>query len=235
MTTRRSTKDRRQAFTLIEVLLAVAIFAVVLAAINTVFYSALRLRRTTTRLLDENIPVEQALTIMRRDLQGVVAPGGALAGSFQSLNAATTMGQGSGNGVQFYSSTGRLSDAAPWGDVQKITYQLKSPTNATDALGLDLVRTVTRNLLPVTQEDYVDQPLLSNVAQMELAYYDGSSWLDTWDSSTATTPLPKAVRVLILRATEDPQAQRNQQPLQLIVPIIAESRTNQTENSSSSQ
>src|SRR5688572_32082313 len=61
-------------FTLIELLLGVAIFAIVLMAINTVFYSGLRLERATTRALDERVGLNQAMAILRRDLLGAVPP-----------------------------------------------------------------------------------------------------------------------------------------------------------------
>src|SRR5437773_1738077 len=60
------------AFTLMEVLLAVAVFSIVLVAINTVFYSGLRLRAGTVAALDQSVPVEQALNILRRDLKGTM-------------------------------------------------------------------------------------------------------------------------------------------------------------------
>jgi len=41
-----------EAFTLIEIMLAVAIFAVVLAAINGVFYGAMRLRAKTAAAVE---------------------------------------------------------------------------------------------------------------------------------------------------------------------------------------
>ena len=54
---------RSSAFTLLELLIAVSVFAIVLAAINGVFYSAIRLRNRAVELVDRTLPVEQALTI----------------------------------------------------------------------------------------------------------------------------------------------------------------------------
>src|SRR3989442_1769371 len=77
-------RRRRTAFTLLELLLAVAIFAVVLASINAVFYSAMRLQRRASGTIEESLPLQQTVTILKRDLQGLVAPGGVLAGPLQS-------------------------------------------------------------------------------------------------------------------------------------------------------
>src|SRR5512139_2947515 len=71
------------AFTLIEMLLAVAICAIVLLAVNGVFATALRLRDRTSEAVEESLPVNRALDNLYRDLKGTVGPGGFLAGDFK--------------------------------------------------------------------------------------------------------------------------------------------------------
>ena len=51
-------------------LLAVAICAIVLVAINGVFATAVRLRDKTSDAVEESLPVNRALEIMERDLKG---------------------------------------------------------------------------------------------------------------------------------------------------------------------
>src|SRR5262245_66678258 len=99
------------AFTLMEIMLAVAIFAVVLVAINGVFFSALRLRARTSAALDNSAALEQALVVIRRDLANAVPPGTVLAGSLQSGVVGGTLSQN--NGLELFTSTGTLSDNAP--------------------------------------------------------------------------------------------------------------------------
>jgi len=72
-----------KAFTLIEMLLALAICAIVLVAINGVFATAVRLRDKTTNNVEESLPVNRALEALARDLKGAVGPGGFLAGDFK--------------------------------------------------------------------------------------------------------------------------------------------------------
>ena len=73
-----------RAFTLIEMILAVGVSAIVLVAINAVLFSGLHLREVTQAAVDEATPVDQALTILRRDLQCAVPPepNGILTGDF---------------------------------------------------------------------------------------------------------------------------------------------------------
>src|SRR4029078_12040736 len=81
------------AFTLLEILVAVSIFSVVLVAINTVFYAALRLRNKTTEAIEELIPTEHAIAIMKRDFMATLPPAGSLSGQ---LTTTPTSGGGMG-------------------------------------------------------------------------------------------------------------------------------------------
>ena len=230
------------AFTLIEVLLAVAIFSIVLLAIHTVFYGAVRLRNKTTSAVEAALPLQQTLAIMKRDLANVVMPGGKLFGELQTTSTATN-DQGLlqntpmfiSTRVQvspyFYTATGLLEDDLPWGEVQKVCYFLAQPTNNT--LGRDLIRTVTRNLLPALQDEPEDQWLMSGVEDVLISYYDGTQWIETWDSTTETNKLPQAVKVE-LQLAENESGRVTQQPIQLLVPLAPQVGTNQTAQSSES-
>src|SRR3954453_16803010 len=70
----RLTVQSRMAFTLMEVLIAIAVCAIVLVALNTVFYSSLRLHKNTLAGMDQAVPVENAFATIRRDLANMVAP-----------------------------------------------------------------------------------------------------------------------------------------------------------------
>jgi type II secretion system protein J len=228
VTSHRTPKVR--AFTLIEVLLAVAISAIVLAALNTVFFSALHLRMTTSRSLDASLPLQQALTLLRRDLQGAIPPGtnGDLAGDFKSGAAVNGFGMTQNGGLEFYTSTGVMNNDTPWGDIQRVFYQLRDPANRTASQGKDLIRGVTRNLLSTTMEEPVEQWLMGDVESMEFACYNGTDWRDSWDTSMGDSGLPQAVRVRIQLAANNTGNIRNRQPIEMLVPIESQSRTNQT-------
>ena len=102
------------AFTLIELILAVGVAAIVLISINAVFFSALHLRDATTEAVDEATPVEQMFSIMRRDLQCAVPPkpNGILSGSFKAGSVAT-IGLADTVSTEMYTATGALHEAEP--------------------------------------------------------------------------------------------------------------------------
>jgi len=217
-------------FTLIELLLGVAIFAIVLMAINTVFYSGLRLERATTRSLDERVALNQTIAILRRDLQGAVQPNsnGVFICDFVSGAArGSTMGATKNSSIEFCTTTGVIKDELPWGDLQRVRYQLVEPADRTTR-GMDLVRVVTRNLLPTATEESDTQWMMGNVESLEFLTYDGSSWRDSWDTTTGDTGLPAAVRARFLLANTN-QANNvsfAREPLELLVPLVTQARTN---------
>jgi len=223
----RTTK--KCAFTLIEVMVAVAIFAIVLAAMNAVFFTALRLRTRSAEAIDAAIPVETALGIIRKDLANIVPPGGTFFGPLQTTPTSTNMSATATSGVlptstlpgqsspQFYTASGNVDETTTYGDVQKVYYQLVASTNG--GFGKDLMRTATRNLLPVIQNDSDQEPILTGVESIYFSYHDGTTWKDTWDSTQETFKLPRAIKVQIAMATE--QRGRSAPPaIEMVVPII---------------
>ena len=122
-----------------------------------------------------------------------------------------------------FTSTGTLSENAPWADIQRVTYELKQPADRSEA-GKDLIRSVARNLLATTAPEVDDQLMLRGVASIKFSCFDGSQWQDAWDTTTLTavnTNLPVAVRVDIQMS-----GNKNAAPVEILVPIDSVSRTN---------
>ena len=219
-----------RAFTLVEMLLAVAICAIVLVAINGVFAAAVRLRDKTSEAIEDALPVNRALDIMQRDLKGTVGPGGFLAGDFkcgaQAMGATMGLsGEAGSAGLDFFTSTSAISDKAPWGDLQEVFYELKAPTDQKQA-GMDLVRCVDHNLLATTTQTPEIQWLMGNVQTLQFDCYDGTQWQTTWDTSAGNTNLPVAVRIRIQLVAKSGEGAGNLQPLEAIVPLVTQPRPN---------
>jgi type II secretion system protein J len=216
-------------FTLIEVLFAVLIFSIVLVAIHTVFYSAVHLRNKAVQAFDQMLPLNQALAVIRQDLAGIVVPGGVLCGAF------VTQGQSDTNLLSpgFYTTSGTLAEDQPWGEVQKVNYYLADSTN--QVAGKDLFRSVSRNLLPVSEEAIENQRLMSGVDELVLWFYDGTQWREAWDSTVDDPPLPYAIKVqLFLTPGTNQPITAQQLPVELIVPLIETTGTNQSTQTASS-
>lgn len=214
----------RAAFTLIELILSIAIMAVVLVAVNAAFYSAMRLHESTTAAVDNSLPIQQSLEMLRRDLQGAVPPSetGILAGSFKA-GAVNSLGSSLPVAIEFNTTTGIPRDNEPWGEVQRVSYGLRPSPDRT-AVGQDLYRSVTRNLLADVPPQPDDQWMMGGVDSIEFSCYDGIQWRNDWDTTVTDTNLPGAVRVRILLANADRSTPR---PIEMVVPIESQSRSNQ--------
>jgi type II secretion system protein J len=212
-------------FTLLELLLATAIGAVVLLVINATFFAALRLHNTTHEKIDDDLVVQRTLGIVRKDLAGIMIPPSPqattakLSGQLTTDVASTNDLDGSSERItpDIFTNSGKIDGWNPYADVQMVSYYL-SPS-ADGGPTKDLVRVVTRNLLPVIESTTENQTLLSGVNSAAIAYFDGENWLDIWDSATTST-LPAAIKFSLVLEPRDRGTRPDSAPIELIVPVL---------------
>jgi type II secretion system protein J len=223
------TVRNRYAFTLIELLLAIGVTAVVLVAVSSLLFTALQTRNANADAIEAIAPVEYTLTIIRRDLMGIVAPSDValISGDFKAGNV-TSLGISELASLEMHTTTGNFRENEPWGEIQRVAYTLKNSSSAT-TLGRDLYRCVTRNILTYNTPVVDEQLMLQGVGTFQVLCYDGSQWTDLWDTSSSastSTNLPSAVRVRIEMA----HANAASAPVyEVVVPIHSQRRTNQVE------
>lgn len=213
-----------RAFTLIELVLSLAIAAVVLAAINTVFFGALHLRNATVKTTENTLPVDRALNTLKRDLIAIVPPAtNGLAGVMGT--DATAVGMTQPLILEFFTASGTVSDDVPWADVQKIDYWLQDPTNRNSgAVGKDLIRGVTRNLLATTPEAPEPHRVIGDVQNLRFSFFDGTNWNDTWSINLSNVPV--AIKGFLTFAAPR-GGQPVNPPIQFLVPVVMSASTNQ--------
>src|SRR5688572_33295147 len=116
---------KERAFTLIEVLLAVSVFAIVLAAINSVFFGALRLRNKAVQSFETALPLQQALSFIQKDLEGIMLPF-----IFFTDTFSTTIQSSNNNNAyirlrastDIHTSSGHVEELSHCADLQKDAY-----------------------------------------------------------------------------------------------------------------
>jgi len=142
---------------------------------------------------------------------------------------------GANGHIEFYTTSGAVNDNGTWSDVQLVIYELRDSTDRTrNNSGKDLVRSVNRNVLSTALQDAQERPLLSNVQSLEFLCFDGVNWRDSWDTSLSDTNLPYAVRVRIQLAGDSSVGPGAQQPYEIVVPVVSQSRTNVPQSTTAS-
>jgi type II secretion system protein J len=216
-------RSRQRGFTLLELLIATAVGAIVLLVVQTTYFGALRLHNTTHERLEEDLVIQRTLGIIRRDLAGIMLPGGTLAGQLQSESYASTLTGSYGDRVMpdLFTNSGKVDGWNPFSEVQMVSYYL-APSEGADK-ARNLVRVVTRNLLPVQESEPELQVVLGGVESATTMFYDGYGWVDQWDSE-ATTSLPTAIKfTLVMAPRAGEQVASN--PIDLVVPVWVKTTT----------
>ena len=214
----------RGAFTLIEIVLALAIAGIILTAINSVFFGSMRLRSATTAVTEHTLPVDRTLNTIKHDLLGIVPPG-QLAGPMGT--DATMVGNTQPLILELFTTTGSIDDDVPYGDVQKIDYWLAAPSNRNDT-GKDLIRGITRNLLASVPAAPEAHKVIGGVQDLHFAYYDGTNWQTTWSTQSSNTPVE--IKMFLTFATPK-GGNPISPPVQEYYPINIQASTNISTNS----
>ena len=219
------------AFTLLELLLATAIGAIVLLVINAVFFGALRLHNATHDKIGDDLAIQRALSIVRRDLAGILIPASPqattnrFAGQLTSEATSTNSLDDTSERItpDLYTASGKIDGWTPFADVQMVSYYLSPATDGGSAR--NLVRVLTRNLLPAIDATTENQTLLTGVNSAAISYFDGENWLDTWDSTT-TLSLPTAIKFSFVLAPRAGATSRSDPaPIELLVPVLVKTST----------
>jgi len=208
---------RPRAFTMLEMLVALAIVAVVAGSLYATLHTAFRARRSATEAVARVRAVEAAMAQIQADLASAVRPVGLLAGPMVGEPAAGPEGLAA-DVLSFYATVpaeadparyeaGALADGATaaTGEIVHVEYALVPPSEveplstaaAEPTAGLVLVRRVTRNLLAPTTPAAEEEVLCRGVRSLAFRYFDGLDWLDAWDSTTQDNRLPAAVEVTL--------------------------------------
>ncbi len=188
----------RPAFTLLEVILAIAMTATLVVSLYASLSIAFRARETIQRQSAGPQLATIAMNAIQRDIESALAPGGSLATNFIGIDSGTTITQA--DTIEFFTIgsdvTGiyieeqthdPLAEGVRWVQLSLRT-DLDPPA---------LVRKVERNLLTSTIVEPTEEILLSGVLALSMRYLDGSVWTDEWDSTLNNNALPLAVEITI--------------------------------------
>lgn len=222
---------RRAGFTLLEVILATMVTALVAAALFASLSIALRTKHAAEDQLAGRAQLRSAIDAVRRDLLAVPPPTGLLAGPMVGVDSFT--GTGASGDYLAYSTpstdAGTTTDAqAAAADYEQVVLFLTEDPD--DAGYYMLVRAASRNPLVTTEQPGTQRVLARRIVSMDLRYYDGSSWFDAWDSAQREDELPLAVELVLVvqpprrnpdNASNDDELEDDRQTVAVLIPMPA--------------
>jgi general secretion pathway protein J len=191
------------AFTLLELIVAMALMDVIAVALYSSMYTAFNAKEKSRDSLKPFETVTPAFEYIRKDLVSAMQPDGILAGVFvgeshpgqNDLDADT---------MSFYTCSYQPADNEIASNVVHIEYALDADPDQDQMV---LKRLIIKNTLSPTALDPREEIVGRNISGLDLQYYDGSTWVDEWDSSVENAQLPWAVKVTL--TIYDPESNRS--------------------------
>jgi general secretion pathway protein J len=180
--------NRNQGFTLLEVLIAIAIFSVVSLASFTIFDTVLRGDESSKLRSDRQNELQRAFFLIERDVMQIAKRSLRINGEAPSnvfIQTADDSFLADNQAMAFvrngWTNPGLL---LPRSDMQSVAYRLED--NTLERLHYNFVDAV------VGQEPTI-RPLISNVSELSFEFYDGQKWQAKWSGNT----LPLAIAIEI--------------------------------------
>ena len=170
-------------FTLLEMIAAMSMIAVLAGSLYTAMYTGFRAKKQSEAALAPLRAADAVFEAMGRDFQCAMPPRGILAGAFL----------GQPDSVSFFTRMSNTRDAAP--GIAGVEYILIEEEEG--EYETFLARNVRVNLLALEEEEPYEERLAFGVTSLGISYFDGSTWLETWDSTTMGDILPVAVEVSV--------------------------------------
>ena len=192
-------------FTLLELLVAMTLMVVVASCLYTALYTGFRAQRSALSAVHPTSQAMDAIELLKQDIYGVLPPTGVLAGAFVGTDLRGNKGVDT-DSLEFYTTQIYASRDEIVGGIGKIELGLEEDldTNLSGS-GISylsssrdtykLVRKVSTNLLSPKVIDPNEQVLCRNVVSLNLRYFDGTGWVDEWDSIEDANSLPRAVEI----------------------------------------
>lgn len=182
-------------FTLLELIVAISIFAILAAMAYSGLNNVLTTRQRTEQAADRLIALQRAFTFMARDIQQII---NRPVVDELGTQIAAVIGHSLGEHLIELTRTGwRNPAAAPRSNLQRVAWGLENER---------LVRIYWTALDRAQDTPVVKQVMLDGVTEMSLRYLDAKDeWHDAWPSEIPSTgtaasvgnsqPPPKAVEV----------------------------------------
>ena len=199
-------KNRQKAFSLIELLAAMALMGVLATALYGSLHIGFKAKRSAEAAVDPVRRVQIALCLARQDIEAALPPKGILAGEFYGTDQVDYRGYDS-DSLLFYTSNYKPYPGETGCDI--IQVDLALVPSVIDINENVLVRLITTNLLAPSSPEPIEEVLCRGVKSFNLGYFDGYEWQDSWDSVSQGDVLPQAVEITLTIETTNTNTNTN--------------------------
>jgi prepilin-type N-terminal cleavage/methylation domain-containing protein len=195
---------KTRGFTLLELIVATSIFAVVVGAAYTLFESGRNLTSRAEARAELFQTARAALKAIEEDLKGAVMPStpydtgfiGTDSGSKDKpLDKIDFVSVNSHAMISSLKSDAAL-EAGEKIDMSRVAYWVETDTNRPSHGLVRYRQTILSPVTTPTPKDEDIEEISADIAYVNFRYYDGTQWLDSWDS-TQSNKLPQAVEVAV--------------------------------------
>ncbi len=186
-------------FTLLELIVAIALMDVIAVALYSSMYAGFKAKRASQSALRPFQSVAPTFEFIRQDLASAVQPDGILAGVFTGEDDPGIEDRDTDT-LSFCTAGYLPVDDEISSNIVRIGYELDTDSRRDEIV---LKRMITRNLLSPTETDPDEEIICRNIAGLDAAYYDGTDWLERWDSSEQSGQLPRGVKITLTFFDED--------------------------------
>jgi type II secretion system protein J len=214
-----SPSTRTSGFTLIELVVALAIVAIIAASLADSLWIAYHATQRTEAAITPSRQASIMMDFISSDLQNALQTGTTattLIGNFEGTQAQDDRGH-EADDVIFFSTAESPQHVDANGEIKQIELTVEHIAGTNDYA---LVRRVTRNLLAEVQPAPDEEIICRGVSSFTLQYFDGSNWDTTWDSTVEDKTIPAAVQVKV--ELEDTNASSKSPPInyERIIPLL---------------
>lgn len=198
---------RRRAFTLLELVIALALTCLLAASIFASLYVAFKAREVADRAVSPIRSAGLAMEMLRAEFDGIQPQRGIFEGTYTGLSNQDDQGN---DQAQFYSVADGPQQLDGTGEVKQVTLLVYQPNGSSDHV---LVRRVISNLLATATVNPDEEVIARHVSSFKMRYFDGAQWQTDWDATQYGNVLPAAVEVTL--ELRPPDAPAGSAPLHL--------------------
>jgi len=180
---RRRLPAPRRAFSLLELLVALAIVAIIAASLFACMRVAFKARDTGEAAVEPPRTAEMALSILQQDLESALPPGsatGSLVSEFVGQDGQD--GGGDADGLAFCAAVPGGTGGPGDSDIKRVEYSVVADTAADGTVDHVLLRRVISNPLGQADAAIVEEVVCRGVAGFNVRYFDGLDWQYAWDA-----------------------------------------------------